>query len=130
MISVITQAVQATSPTIIPYIVARILRGAGGAVFRNSIVIYTLELAHPSYRGPIVGLLQGFYLVGQLPGAFIPYGTSTLTTIGSWSWRIPLITAVFFPLVILLTCLFLPESPRWLIANSRREEAHVILVSV
>lgn len=44
----------------------------------------------------------------------------------AWSWRIPTLVQGLGP-VLLLTCVFLPESPRWLMMKGREEEAHAIL---
>lgn len=45
----------------------------------------------------------------------------------NWSWRIPTILQAGLPIVQLLGYYFLPESPRWLIANDRSSEALEIL---
>lgn len=41
----------------------------------------------------------------------------------SWAWRIPTTAQAFLPGIVLLIIMFLPESPRWLIAHDRHEEA-------
>lgn len=41
----------------------------------------------------------------------------------SWAWRAPTILQTAIPLVVMVLILFFPESPRWLIAHDRREEA-------
>ena len=40
----------------------------GGGIMWNSIVIYAIEIAHPSFRGPLLGMMQGCFLIGQFPG--------------------------------------------------------------
>jgi len=62
-----------------------------------------------------------FWFIGGIPGTFVPYGTSTI--IGSNSWRIPVWVQMTFSGVVLIFCLLLPETPRWLMANDRHEEA-------
>lgn len=44
-----------------------------------------------------------------------------------WAWRIPSIVQGALPFFQLLTIYFLPESPRWLVAKGRTEEARKIL---
>lgn len=43
-----------------------------------------------------------------------------------WAWRIPTIMQAGFPTIAMIAMMFLPESPRWLIANDRAEEALAI----
>ena len=45
-----------------------------------------------------------------------------------WSWRIPLILQCFTCLIVISTVWFIPESPRFLMANGREEEALAFLV--
>lgn len=44
----------------------------------------------------------------------------------SWAWKIPSLFQGLGPL-LLLSAFWIPESPRWLIKNGRRDEAHRIL---
>jgi len=44
----------------------------------------------------------------------------------SWAWRIPTIVQAGLPAVVAILVLFFPESPRWLIAHDRAEEALAI----
>jgi MFS family permease len=44
----------------------------------------------------------------------------------SWAWRIPTIVQAGLPSIVMVIILFFPESPRWLIAHDRREEALAI----
>jgi MFS family permease len=50
--------------------------------------------------------------------------TRNLTT--SWAWRIPTLVQAGLPALVMILILFFPESPRWLIAHDRREEALAI----
>lgn len=49
------------------------------------------------------------------------YGTQTYES--EWSWRIPSIIQAALPLVQLCFIKWVPESPRWLIAQGREDEA-------
>ncbi len=44
----------------------------------------------------------------------------------SWAWRIPTIVQAGLPSIVMALIMFFPESPRWLIAQDRREEALAI----
>jgi MFS family permease len=105
----------------------RFLTGFGGAIAISSAIIYVTEMAHPSYRGTLVGVFNAFYYIGQLPGTWIPYACANIE--GTQSWRIPLWLQIVYPGIILLYGPFLPETPRWLIANDRESEALDVMVS-
>lgn len=44
----------------------------------------------------------------------------------SWAWRVPTIVQAGMPAIVMVLILFFPESPRWLIAHDRGEEALAI----
>lgn len=79
------------------------------------------ELVPPSVRGFVVGTYQSSLLFGQLLGAVICRGTSTVE--GDNSWRIPLGLFFIIPSILLCGIWYVPESPRWLLAKGRDEEA-------
>jgi hypothetical protein len=54
------------------------------------------------------------------------YGTGHLST--NWSWRLPTILQCVPSLIVMCSIWFMPESPRWLFANNRREEGRAVLV--
>jgi hypothetical protein len=66
------------------------------------------------------------WYVGSIIAAWVTFGTGYMLT--SWSWRIPsLIQGVPALLVMVSVLCGLPESPRWLCANQRVEEAQQLL---
>ncbi|KAF4769426.1 hypothetical protein N7455_008500 [Penicillium solitum] len=84
------------------------------------------ELAHPAMRGTISSLFNVLWYVGSIIAAWTTFGTGYMST--SWSWRIPsLIQGVPALLVMISVLCGLPESPRWLCANQRVEEAQQLL---
>jgi len=74
--------------------------------------------------------MTGFYncgwFGGSIPAAGITLGTSSIKS--DLSWRLPLIFQAVPSFVVICSVWFLPESPRWLMANSRDEEARAFLV--
>ena len=46
----------------------------------------------------------------------------------NWGWRIPLFLQIVPSLLQVTFTWFLPESPRWLVAKGRGDEAYAILV--
>jgi hypothetical protein len=46
----------------------------------------------------------------------------------NWQWRIPFICQCFACVLVIMFVWFIPESPRWLLAQGREEEAVAFLV--
>jgi hypothetical protein len=57
--------------------------------------------------------------------AWITFGTFAIPS--EWAWRIPSLLQAAPALVQMCAVWFLPESPRWLIAKGRRDEAKQFL---
>lgn len=53
---------------------------------------------------------------------WVTYG-SNLHLTNSWAWRVPTVIQAGLPSVTMCMILFFPESPRWLIAQDRADEA-------
>lgn len=105
----------------------RFIVGFGVAITSSAGPAYVSELAHPAYRGLMTGVYNCFWFIGGIPGAFVPAGTEPL--VGSKAWRIPLWGQMVYSCIILLAMFLLPESPRWLIAHDRYDEALEVIVS-
>lgn len=63
--------------------------------------------------------------VGAIVAAWSTYGTFRMPN--SWSWRIPSLLQALVSIIQVIFIYFVPESPRWLIANGRTAEASKIL---
>ena len=57
--------------------------------------------------------------------AWVTYGTFKIES--SWSWRIPSLLQAASSVLQLLLIYFVPESPRWLVANNKPQEAERVL---
>lgn len=44
-----------------------------------------------------------------------------------YSWRLPILIQIIPAAMILIGCIFIPETPRWLFAHDRQEEAIRVL---
>lgn len=64
-------------------------------------------------------------------GAIIAAGSArgALEVGGDYSWRLITWLQALFSGLIILFCMFLPESPRWLYVNNRKEEAKRVLTT-
>lgn len=61
--------------------------------------------------------------MGQIPATFISWGTNKNFPNSDMSWRIPIWVQMCYSGIVLLNAYFLPETPRWLVANDRHDEA-------
>jgi MFS family permease len=82
-----------------------------------------------SIRRPQLTLCVGFYncgwFGGSIPAAGITYATNSINS--NLSWQIPLILQAFACCIVLVGVFFIPESPRYLMANGREDEAVAFL---
>lgn len=119
---VIGTAIQTPSHTQGMFMGGRFVLGFGAAIASAAGPAYIVELAHPSFRGFQAGMYNNFWWVGNILAGWTTYG-SDLHMNNSWAWRIPTLVQCFMPAIAGVAVLFMPESPRWLIAKDRREEA-------
>jgi putative MFS transporter len=117
--------VAAVAPSYEVFAVARIVAGAGIGAESVIVAPYLAEFVPPSRRGWFVGCLAGFfsfgYVAAALLGRFVVPSTDT-----GWRWA-QVVTAI--PIVLLLWWRrSLLESPRYLLAHGRRDEAEDVVV--
>lgn len=88
--------------------------------------VYIAEIAPPRHRGILVGLFQLMIVIGILV-AYLSNAAIAGMEIGASGWRWKLgVTAA--PALLFFVLLFaIPNSPRWLAAKGRRDEAMAAL---
>lgn len=107
------------------YIFARILLGFGFAPASVAAAALLGELGYPKERPFLTTVMAISLYPGMILAAGICFGTNNIP--GDMSWRIPSWLQAVPSLIQLVLCLFIPESPRWLIAHDRHDEAFTIL---
>ncbi|KAJ9638206.1 hypothetical protein H2199_006893 [Coniosporium tulheliwenetii] len=103
------------------FLVGRALCGLGQGVWLSNVSVYICEIAPSARRGMLVSTPQLTCTAGICIGYFTCYGSVRMDS--TMSWRIPYIFQAVGGLVLATACCFLPESPRWLLVNGRRDEA-------
>ena len=69
----------------------------------------------------LVSIPQFMAALGICAGYFTCYGSIKIDS--SISWRLPFIFMAVTGVILAVSCLYLPPSPRWLLVNGRREDA-------
>jgi len=115
-----------TTNTLAQLVVGRFVLGLGIAVMTVAAPAYAVEVAPPHWRGRCTGFYNCGWFGGAIPAAIITFGTNYMDN--DYSWRIPLILQAFACVIVMTGVFFIPESPRWLVANGREEEALAFLI--
>lgn len=108
------------------FITGRVIIGLGLASFLMTSLIVVQEITHPRSRGAVAQSWNSYYILGLVIASWVVFGTSFLTS--SWSWRIPYILQLPLALYVLIGVQFVPETPRFLLAKGREQEALAFLV--
>ncbi|GJC86115.1 lactose permease [Colletotrichum liriopes] len=125
-------ALQGASTSLPMFIISRWLLGAATAFIAQPAPILVTELAYPTMRGKMSALYNTFFLtcgrqfLGAILAAWSTYATFRLPS--TWSWRIPSILQGALPAVQFAFFYFVPESPRWLVAHGRTEQAKEVFI--
>jgi sugar porter (SP) family MFS transporter len=105
------------------FVLWRFLGGVGIGLAMMSSPIYIAELSPPRQRGGLVNVNQLSNVIGINLAVIVSYFFS----FEGWGWRW-MFGSQAVPVLFLLTGLFLiPESPRWLAARDRMDEALRVL---
>ncbi|KAF2653278.1 general substrate transporter [Lophiostoma macrostomum CBS 122681] len=101
----------------------RVLAGLGVGGASNMVPIYISELAPPAVRGRLVGIYELGWQLGGLVGFWINYGLTQTMAPSHKQWLIPFAIQLVPAGCLLLGALWIKESPRWLFAKGKREQA-------
>ncbi|RMZ87271.1 hypothetical protein DV736_g5501, partial [Chaetothyriales sp. CBS 134916] len=118
-------ALQGAAQNAAMFMVARFILGMGVGLSSIVCPTYASEVAPTKYRAWMLGFYYDIWYFGGMVAALITYGTAQIPS--TWSWRLPsllqaipsILCAVLLPLV--------PESPRWLVAQGKSEQALKVL---
>ncbi|GAC98506.1 quinate permease [Pseudozyma hubeiensis SY62] len=106
-----------------PIFVGRAIAGIAIGAASNLTPMYISEIAPAPARGQVIGLWEIGWQTGGIVGFFINYGVIQTVPSSVKQWRIPFAVQLIPGGMFLIACLFLVESPRWLLSKGRTEEA-------
>ncbi|KAH7038250.1 general substrate transporter [Microdochium trichocladiopsis] len=119
------------------FIVGRLIKGAGEGCFLSTVYVLTAELSPAKQRGAVTNLAGVAITTGIVLGFFMCYGTARLyadeddDTLKSLQWRLPIAVQSCIALSnAALTGLLVPQSPRWLLATGKAEQARQLIAKL
>ncbi|KAK0520251.1 hypothetical protein OC835_007268 [Tilletia horrida] len=108
--------------------IGRGVTGVGVGALSAAVPLYQSETVPKEIRGALVATYQLFITLGILIAYLINLGTFNYTT--SAQWRVPVALGIVFAAILGVGIQFCPESPRWLVARGRHDEAHKSIATV
>ena len=130
------------SQSFVPLLLGRLLQGLSGGVIAVVVPLYLAECLPANLRGRGTALFQFALTVGIVLAAFIGNyylsnaelaiqaagsDTAASTAAADTAWRGMFLTVLYPGALFLLGCLFVSESPRWLMRKGRAEQAANVL---
>lgn len=128
LVIIVGTCVQATTHTKSQFLGGRFVLGFGVSFCCVSAPCYVSEMAHPKWRGTLTGLYNTTWYIGSIIASWVVYGCSYIEN-DKDAWRIPIWCQMITSGIVCLGVFWLPESPRWLMAQDRYEEAAKILAT-
>ncbi|KAK4991879.1 hypothetical protein LTR50_001498 [Elasticomyces elasticus] len=127
IIMMVGALLQATAYATAHMIVARIISGTGMGFINSTVPVIQAEFSPKATRGMYVCAQLSALNAGIMLVYWIDYASSTVPGGGSYTWRIPVILQCIFLVPMILIVLIIPETPRWLVAHTRDQEALDVL---
>src|ERR1700675_5022509 len=112
---------------LIEFTVARLVGGVAIGIASTLSPLYIAEITPAKKRGLLVSLNQLAIVTGILLSYSVNY---LLTGAGPSNWRWMFASAAIPSVGFLLTLLFIPESPRWLMQKGREKEGEYFLTQI
>ncbi|ETS74271.1 hypothetical protein PFICI_14137 [Pestalotiopsis fici W106-1] len=127
-IMIIGSAILGSSYTIAQLIAGRIITGVGNGMNSSTAPVYQSECSPARIRGALLTLQGTVTILGVVIAYWTDYGTAAYDT--GFQWRFPLAFQAVFAIFLILQIVGLPETPRWLVAHDRHEEARSVIAAI
>lgn len=124
-VGTIISAVTVTNGSIGQFMGGRFLLGFGVAIASAAGPIYVVETSHPAFRSVTTAYANCTWFVGSILAAGASRGGLNLP--GNLSWALPVWLQIVFAGIVTIFCFLIPESPRWLYVNGKKDKAREVL---
>lgn len=99
----------------------RAVLGFGNSLAQISSPMLLTEICHPQHRARLTTVYNCLWNVGAFVVAWVSFGTNYTPT--EWAWRVPALLQAFPSVIQLIFIFWVPESPRFMIAKDKHEQA-------
>lgn len=106
--------------------VSRIIAGFAIGMIVMLIPLWQTEISPAESRGILVGSHGVMILLGYFICNWIGVGFYFCKEAG-FTWRVPVAIQMVWPAILSILMIYMPESPRWLIENSKLTEAKKVM---
>lgn len=107
------------------FVIGRVITGIGNGLNTATIPVWQSEMSKAEKRGMLVSFEGSVVAVGTMIAYWIDFGFSFINS--SVQWRFPVAFQIVFAALLFVGIINLPDSPRWLLANNRKEDAYKVL---
>ncbi|RDW69772.1 MFS sugar transporter-like protein [Coleophoma cylindrospora] len=125
MIVIIGTCIQAPSKNHSMFLAGRFILGFGVSFCCVSAPCYVSELAHPEWRGTLTGFYNCTWYIGSIIASWVVYACRNIES--DMGFRIPIWCQLITSCIVAIGVWFLPESPRWLMAQDNPDAAVAVL---
>lgn len=125
IIVIVGAAIQTASFEYWQMFVSRIIAGVGVGLSTVAVPILQSETLPARSRGAMLVVQAVVVLIGVSSASWLCF--AFLYTEASLQWRLPVAIQIVFSGLVLISTLFIPETPRWLASQHRVEEARNVI---
>ena len=125
VIMIVGAVLQGSCQNLGTFMGGRALLGFGNSLAQIASPMLLTELCHPQHRGRLTTVYNCLWNVGALIVTWLSFGTNYLDS--NASWRIPALVQGLPSVVQLVFIYWVPESPRFLMAKDRHDQALAVL---
>ncbi|OBA21718.1 general substrate transporter [Metschnikowia bicuspidata var. bicuspidata NRRL YB-4993] len=130
IIMIVGGALQAGSTDVAFLAVSRVISGVGNGFLTSTVPLYAAECSKALSRGKTLCIQGCLITFGICVSYWIDFAFYFTEDLGEISFRFPIAFQCVFPIIIIFFIFRLPESPRWLMAKHRDDEARTVFAAL